>query len=31
MAKAFLFGDDAGAFKLESDHLELLGEYDRAL
>lgn len=31
VAKAFLFGDDASAFELESDHLELLGEYDRAL
>lgn len=31
VAKAFLFRDDASAFELESDHLELLGEYDRAL
>jgi hypothetical protein len=31
VAKAFLFGDDASVFELESDHLELLGECDRAL
>jgi hypothetical protein len=31
VAKAFLFGDDASVFELESDHLELLGEHDRAL